>query len=198
MANPNKVQQRRRQVRRLAVWAGALLFLVLLGILLLRPATGYALREMYPRTYREYVERYSREYGVDKNLVYAVAKIESNFQPDAHSHADARGVMQMTKDAFEWVQYRMGDESDATYQEIFDPEVAIKYGTYMLKLLQEEMGSDTLTLCAYHAGMSNVRAWLENEAYSSDGETLDVIPYSDTNWYVEKVLEAKSIYQRIY
>lgn len=101
MANPNKVQQRRRQVRRLAVWAGALLFLVLLGILLLRPATGYALREMYPRTYREYVERYSREYGVDKNLVYAVAKIESNFQPDAHSHADARGVMQMTKDAFE-------------------------------------------------------------------------------------------------
>lgn len=196
MAAPKKAQ--RWRVRPAAIWLGVLLLLVILGVLLLRPTTEAALRELYPRTYREYIEKYSKEYGVDKNLVYAVAKIESNFEPDAHSHADARGVMQMTKTAFEWVQYRMGDESGTTYDQIFEPEVAIKYGTYMLKLLKEEMGSDQLTLCAYHAGMSNVRAWLENSDYSSDGVTLDKIPYSDTNWYVEKVLEAKEIYQRIY
>ena len=43
-----------------------------------------------------------------KNLVYAVTRIESNFDPQAVSSADARGLMQMTSDAFDWVQYRMG------------------------------------------------------------------------------------------
>ena len=30
------------------------------------------------------------------------------------------------------VQYRMGDDSGATYADIFEPEVSIRYGTYML------------------------------------------------------------------
>ena len=93
------------------LWLVLLVVLVAAGFAALQPATESVYRQLYPRTYREYVERYSREYQVDRDLVYAVAKVESNFDPNAVSHADARGVMQMTEDAFEWVQYRMGDES---------------------------------------------------------------------------------------
>ena len=133
-----------------------------------------------------------------ENLVYAVAKVESNFDPNAVSSADARGLMQMTEDAFEWVQYRMGDQSGVTYADIFDPEVAIKYGTYMLHLLLTETGDEMLAICSYHAGMGNVSAWLEQENYSKDGKTLDKIPYSDTEWYYNKVSEAKEIYRELY
>ena len=168
------------------------------GAALMRPATDSVYRQMYPRKYSHYIEQYSREYGVDKNLVYAVTRIESNFDPQAVSSADARGLMQMTSDAFDWVQYRMGDDSGVSYEQIFEPKVAIQYGTYMLHLLLEEMGDEKLAICAYHAGMSNVRSWLSQENYSKDGKTLDKIPYSDTEWYYDKVSQAKQIYEELY
>jgi len=143
------------------------------GFVLMRPATDSVYRQMYPRKYSHYIEQYSREYGVDKNLVYAVTRIESNFDPQAVSSADARGLMQMTSDAFDWVQYRMGDDSGVSYEQIFEPKVAIRYGTYMLHLLLEEN-------------------------YSKDGKTLDKIPYSDTEWYYDKVSQAKQIYEELY
>ena len=92
----------------------------------------------------------------------------------------------------------MGDQSGVTNADIFDPEVAIKYGTYMLHLLLTETGDEMLAICSYHAGMGNVSAWLEQENYSKDGKTLDKIPYSDTEWYYNKVSEAKEIYRELY
>lgn len=180
------------------LWLVLVVVLVAAGFAALQPATESVYRQLYPRTYREYVERYSREYQVDRDLVYAVAKVESNFDPNAVSHADTRGVMQMTEDAFEWVQYRMGDESGVSYEDIFDPEVSIQYGTYMLHLLLEETGDEKLAICSYHAGMGNVNSWLLQEEYSKDGKTLDKIPYSDTEWYYNKVSETQKIYRKLY
>ena len=102
--------------RRTAVWLGLAVLLSVAGFVLMRPATDSVYRQMYPRKYSHYIEQYSKEYGVDKNLVYAVTRIESNFDPQAVSSADARGLMQMTSDAFDWVQYRMGDDSGVSYE----------------------------------------------------------------------------------
>lgn len=189
---------KKRKSLHLGRWLVGLGCLIVVGFLMLKPATEQIYHKLYPRGYQEYIEKYSEMYEVDKNLVYAVTKVESNFDPQAHSSADARGLMQITKDAFEWVQYRMGDKSDVTYENIFEPEVSIKYGVYMLSLLKEHMGTEYLAVCAYHAGMSNVRAWLEQPEYSSDGETIDKIPYSDTEWYVNQVFEAKKMYEELY
>lgn len=191
----NKKKAKKRQAFQ---WIALILVLVAAGFCMVEPTTRAVYKKLYPRGFQEYVEQYSREYRVDQNLIYAVAKTESNFNPQAHSNADARGVMQMTKDAFEWVQYRMGDESNVTYADIFDPEVSIQYGTYMLKLLLEEMGTEQLAVCSYHAGMSNVNSWLEKQDYSKDGVVIDKIPYSDTEWYHDKVFETKEIYKRLY
>ena len=105
----------------------------------------------------------------------------------------------MMEPAFDWVQYRTADESGTTYEQVYDPEVGIKYGTCMLSLLKQEMGDDErIIMASYHAGMNAVKSWLKDPQYSSDGETLDVIPFSDTNWYVDKVLETKAIYEELY
>ena len=169
------------------------------GVKLLMPAADLAMEKMYPRAYREYIEKYSKEYGMDEDLIYAVCKIESNFQPEAVSKVGARGLMQMMEPAFDWVQYRTADESGTTYEQVYDPEVGIKYGTCMLSLLKQEMGDDErIIMASYHAGMNAVKGWLKDPQYSSDGETLDVIPFPDTNWYVDKVLETKAIYEELY
>ena len=105
----------------------------------------------------------------------------------------------MMEPAFDWVQYRMKDDSGVTYEQMYEPEVAIKYGVCMLSLLQQEMGEDErVILASYHAGMNAVKGWLNDPQYSADGETLDVIPFSDTNWYVNKVMETKEIYEKLY
>lgn len=201
-AAPRTARRRAAQRRRRLAWAGLLAAVIVTGLLLLPPVGDQVERQIYPQTYRSSVEKYSRRYGVEPELVYAVAKVESNFVADAHSEADANGVMQMTEPAFEWVQYRMeldGEEHDESYTQITDPDVSIRYGTYMLSLLEEQLdGDEALMICAYHAGLSNVRAWLENPEYSADGITLDQVPYSDTAWYLDEVQKAKAAYKRLY
>ncbi len=197
-----KKKQRIIWPRFLSFLALCVLLLILViwgGFKLLSPAADQAMKAMYPRTYQNWIEEYSEDYGMDENLVYAVCKIESNFQADAESKIGARGVMQMMKPAFEWVQYRMNDDSGVTYDQLWEPEYAIKYGVQMLSLLKKELGNDdTLIVAAYHAGMGAVQGWLKDPAYAPDGITLTAIPYRDTNWYVEKVLETKAIYESLY
>ncbi len=42
-------------------------------------------RRMYPVTYQTYVEQYAEENNVDKYMIYAIIKAESNFKPEAKS-----------------------------------------------------------------------------------------------------------------
>ena len=59
---------------------------------------------LYPRRYSEYVEIYSKEFGLDENLVYSVIKVESKFKKDAVSHKGAKGLMQISDITREWAK----------------------------------------------------------------------------------------------
>lgn len=154
-------------------------------------------RGAYPRRYAGYVERFSREFEVDRDLVYSVIRTESGFKPRAQSSVGARGLMQITEDTFRWLQWRMGEEDGATYESLFEPEVNIRYGAFLLSELTQEFGSAENALCAYHAGWGKARQWLEDGRYS-DGQSIHTIPYGDTRRYVGKVLETREIYRRLY
>src|SRR5260370_35147983 len=49
----------------------------------------------YPQAYRDTVDRDAEAEGIDPFLVWAVMRRESKFRADAHSTADARGLMQV-------------------------------------------------------------------------------------------------------
>ena len=53
------------------------------------------LKNIYPIKYEEYVSKYSEQYSVDKNLIYAIIKAESNFNENAVSNKGATGLMQL-------------------------------------------------------------------------------------------------------
>ncbi|MGN1340832.1 MAG: lytic transglycosylase domain-containing protein [Oscillospiraceae bacterium] len=151
----------------------------------------------HPLKYENYVEKYSRENGVDKYLVYAVIKTESNFDPNAVSDLGARGLMQIMEDTFDWLKYRMEDE-ETRYLDMYDARTNIRYGCWLLGYLYDEFGSVETTMAAYHAGRGKVNEWLQDSSLSADGVHLDVIPTSDTAHYVSKIVRAMDIYKKIY
>ena len=155
------------------------------------------LERSYPMEYNTYVEKYSKEYNVDKYLVYAVIKTESGFKPDALSNVGARGLMQIMEDTFDWIKF-ISDDDDAVYYDMYDAETNIRYGCRLLGYLMEEFGDVETVAAAYHAGRGNVNEWLGDKRYSSDGVHLDTIPISDTAHYVDKITKAMDKYIKIY
>lgn len=150
----------------------------------------------YPLKYTSLVQKYSRQYDVDENLIYAVIKTESGFDSYAVSEVGARGLMQMTEETFDWIHSKMGD--DYNFDDLYDPDVSIHYGTYLLNYLLNEFDDDTNTaMAAYHAGSASVRSWLENPANSADGKKLNHIPKADTAHYVNKINRAINVYERL-
>lgn len=155
-------------------------------------------RWRYPEKYSNYVEKYAAQYGVDKNLIYAIIRTESGFDPNAVSEADAIGLMQMTEDTFDWIETKTGD-TDVTYDDLYDPETGIRYGACLLHQLLVHYDGDTRSvIAAYHAGIGSVDSWISQTKYSADGKTLDDIPKQDTAYYVYKVDKAIGIYNTVY
>lgn len=108
----------------------------------------------------------SEKYGVPVNLLKAVAKVESNFNPDAKSRCGAMGVMQlMPKTA---AGLGVGNPYNA--------EENINGGAKLLSGLFKKYNGDlTLTLAAYNAGSGNVAKY------------GGVPPFTETQNYIKKV-----------
>ncbi len=111
------------------------------------------LKNIYPTQYSEYVEKYSDENGLDKYLVYAIIKAESNFNPDVTSRSDAKGLMQLMEEtAIE--RSNVIDDKVIESHDLYDPETNIKLGTsYFSYLLELYNGNTVLALTAYNAGL---------------------------------------------
>ena len=160
-------------------------------------STGFFYRMAYPQKFRAEVERAAADTGLSPELIYGVIHTESGFRPDVVSSAGARGLMQITEDAYDWAKMSLGGDGTC-YDDLFAPSENIRYGAVILSLLLKRFDDLEVALCAYHAGAANVASWLGNPDYSPDGRTLSRIPYRNTHWYVDKVLSVKKQYEKLY
>lgn len=188
MSRTNKKRKRKHRF--------VVLLLIAIVVIIIFNASIVALQTAFPKSYGDIVERYAQEYGLDANLLYAIIETESGFNKDAVSDVGAMGLTQMMPETFQWLQTKTGETlpDDA----LFEPEVSIKYGAYFLRYLIDEFGDEATAIAAYHAGITKVHDWLENEEYSADGKTLKYIPYEDTRGYVQKVLFNQKVYSYLY
>ncbi|MCI9575781.1 MAG: lytic transglycosylase domain-containing protein [Clostridiales bacterium] len=155
-------------------------------------------KKMYPEKYAEFVVPEAIKNGLEPELVYAIIKAESDFNPEAVSSVGAMGLMQMTPSTFEWVQTMIPSDPAYEKEALFDPEVSIRYGCKYLAWNLKKFGDLETALCAYNAGPGNVSQWLKTKQYSTDGKTLQYIPFKDTEAYVENVMRYYEKYKELY
>ena len=181
-----------------ALKALAIVLVAAILIALLAYSQRLYLKKAYPIKYSEYVEKYASEFDVDPYFVYAVIRTESDFHASATSSIGARGLMQVTSETFDWIKGRLKDK-DSTYDDMYEPESAVKYGVYLLSYLKSQLGNEQNVLCGYHAGVNRAKGWLSDSEISKDGEIIvSKIPFDDTRAYVEKVTKTYNIYKKLY
>ena len=135
--------------------------------------------------------------GIDPALALALIRQESSFDPDAASPAGARGLMQLMPATAAQLQRKIGLPNAA----LTDPADNIRLGTaHMQDLLRQFGGSVPLAVAAYNAGASRVREWLTNFGDPRGGgidmvDWIELIPFTETRNYVQRVLENAAIYR---
>jgi len=174
---------------------------LLLAVLLIYAAVlniPSLLKLLYPIEHKEIIIKYGQMHKVDPLLLAALIKTESNFEPRAESRKGAKGLMQITPSTGEWIAKTIG-VNDYNEDMLFDPETNIMLGSWYIEhLTNYYKGSFELVFAAYNGGRGNVDKWLKDKNLSSDGITLDTIPFSETKNYLEKLRKNYNIYKMIY
>ncbi|MEG2295986.1 MAG: lytic transglycosylase domain-containing protein [Oscillospiraceae bacterium] len=197
MINSNK-HQKQNSLLKITIEMIVIVVIILLFGKLLKKTEDTYYKSAYPIKYESTVLQYAKEFKIPQALVFAVIKNESSFNPEAVSSIGAIGLMQITEDTFDFIKFRLKDVSSIVYEDLFDPTLNIKYGTALLGILYKEFKTYRNVLCAYHAGWGSVKKWLADSQYAPDGKTIETIPFDDTAIYVERVLTAFEMYEKIY
>lgn len=171
---------------------------LILSLVLIYTIVGKAARMIYPIEHEENVKKYALEYDLSEKLVYAVIKAESNFNHEAKSAKNAYGLMQITETTGKWIADRLNMENFSN-ELLTAPEANIEMGCFYLSyLLNMYNGDKKCALAAYNAGHANVDSWLRNKKYSANGTELDIIPFPETEKYVNLVMKNEKIYDYLY
>lgn len=174
------------------------IFRFIIFVLVMSLVVGLVISFVFPIGYKDYINKYSKQYDIDPFLVAAVINVESKFNKEAISQKDARGFMQIGPQTGEWAAGDLGI-SNYSRELLFEPEINIRIGIWYLNQLKQEFNNDiNLVLAAYNAGSGNVNKWLENKDYSKDGINLSEIPFKETEDYLERVNFNYKIYSIIY
>jgi soluble lytic murein transglycosylase len=165
---------------------------IVLALLVANGAFDHAIKELtLPLRHEDVIRQQAREKDVDAALIAAVIYAESKFQ-DLESSAGARGLMQITPDAADTIA-RNSEATSFELNDLGNPEINIRYGTFLLReLLARYEGDEAAALAAYNAGPGNADKW------GGADLTVEEIPFPETRAYVEEVLQKRDEYRRKY
>jgi len=138
--------------------------------------------------------------GIDRAVVFAVARQESAFNPAAISSAGARGLLQLMPATAKITAKAIGlpyDKSRLTS----DPGYNATLGAAHLGDLVDNFGgSYVMTFAAYNAGASRVNQWVQQYGDPRDPKTdvvnwIESIPFTETRNYVQRLMENLEVYR---
>jgi soluble lytic murein transglycosylase len=157
-------------------------------------------RYAYPTEMPEF-EMLSGAAPVERALMMALARQESEFNPAARSSAGARGLMQLMPGTARMVaringlRYRLSS--------LNEPEYNAKLGSfYMRRLLDRFDQSYIMMLAGYNAGPGRVNQWIKQFGDPRRPEIdpvdwVERIPFTQTRVYVHKIMESLQVYRAL-
>jgi membrane-bound lytic murein transglycosylase C len=171
------------------------------------------------RKFRPHVLECARIYKVSPNLIYAIMKTESDFNPFAVSHVPAYGLMQIVPaTAGQDVSGFLDDgQGIPTRDFLFVPENNIRYGAAYLHILNanylagitDPISREYCVIAAYNGGAGSVlRTFSKNRDQASQrinrmhpGDVYKTLvadlPAQETRRYLQKVVAAKKEFVRL-
>lgn len=152
---------------------------------------------LFPKAYWTDLKRFSTQNGLDPYLVASLIRQESEFNPNAISHANAVGLMQLLpvtgKKVAKEVNLRHFNAS-----QLYTPAVNLELGTRYFKTMVDKFGSFEYALAAYNAGSDRVEDWLSQGKYRDPQEFVESIPFTETREYVQAILRNANVYKQLY
>jgi len=150
------------------------------------------LKLIFPLSYLETIKVYNKK--VDPYLILSLIRQESVFNPQAVSRVGALGLMQLMPTTAK--RY----EKDVSRNNLFKPNQNIRIGSkYFEGLMKMFNDNAILSLAAYNAGEGRVKRWL-TEYFNTDSmlETIEQIPFSETQGYVKLISRNLYFYKSLY
>ena len=157
------------------------------------PSERWGWECLYPRPFATGVRSVEEEHQLPRDLVYAVMRQESGFDPGVVSPASAVGLMQLMPATAKQVASEL--KLSFSPEQLTRPDLNLRLGAYYIaKLLRMFGGHPVLAAAAYNAGPKAVSHWLE-----AGDQDLDVwvakIPFEETRTYAAKVAQNMARYQ---
>jgi soluble lytic murein transglycosylase len=153
---------------------------------------------LFPLPYRADVVRAAREKNLDPYLLAGLIRQESEFDPQARSHANAFGLTQV-RPATGRLFARQAGIARFSSRLLFQPAANLKIGVSIFSsMLEQNGGKLEQTLAAYNAGPNRAAEWLTWNIYREPAEFVESIPFTETRDYVQAVLRNADLYRRLY
>lgn len=135
-------------------------------------------------------------YVVDRALVYALIRQESQFNARAKSRVGARGLMQLMPRTASFIA-RDRRYHSSRRNKLYEPEINVELGQkYILHLLEGVEGNMMYLVAAYNGGPGNLKKWRRRGNFNDDPLLfIESLPSRETRAFMQKVLTNLWIYR---
>ena len=153
-----------------------------------------------PRAYFPVTELAKTALPVPIDLVKAIARRESEFDPAVVSPADARGLMQVLPGTGQMMARKLNVPFEAT-DLTRNPSLNAQLGAAYLEELRNEFGpSLALVAAGYNAGPGRPRQWIPRFGDPRDASVdfvtwVESVPFAETRNYIMRVAESLVVYR---
>lgn len=151
----------------------------------------------FPLPFRPGLERYTEQHSVDMYLMAALIRQESEFDPQAVSVTNARGLTQIEPSTGRDLAKRL--RVTYTLPKLFQPDYNLQLGTFYFSWLTKQLNGNTeAALASYNAGMTRAKTWLKWGEFREPAEFIETVPLTQTRDYIQSVLRNAAAYRKIY
>jgi soluble lytic murein transglycosylase len=155
---------------------------------------------IWPRAYYPFMGMHKLDLPVPNALALAIARRESEFNPEAVSGAGARGLMQVMPGTAKMMAGKLGLPYDAgrlTSDHLYNAQLG---AAYLAGLVEEFGPSPVLVAAGYNAGPGRPRQWIGDRGDPRRDEVdvvdwIEAIPFRETQNYVMRVAESWYVYR---